>query len=95
MDRQTRQHWVIKTMDMNNMDNDEKKLAVMEGRILQVLDHPNITAFKEVYQTSKKKLCIVMEFCDAGSLDKLIEGYKQQECEDKYIPEEKIWDYFT
>jgi len=35
---------------------------------LEVLDHPNITKFYEGYKTSKKKYCIVMEYCDGGNL---------------------------
>ena len=48
------------------MDDEAKKEAYMEAKILENLDHPNIVRFKEVYISKKPKLtlCIVMEFSD-------------------------------
>ena len=39
-----------------------------EARILEVLNHPNIVKFKEVYKTKNQKMCIVMEYADGGDL---------------------------
>jgi len=38
-------------MDMNNMNEDEKKETIKEARILEALKHPNIVKFREVYKT--------------------------------------------
>ena len=45
-----------------------------EARILQVLNHPNITQFKDVFKDVKMNLNIVMEYCDGLELaDKIAE----------------------
>lgn len=35
---------------------------------MSTLKHPNIINFREVYKTKKGKLCIVMDYADAGDL---------------------------
>ena len=42
--------------------------CIKEAKILEVLNHPNIIRFKEVYKTKKGQLCIVMDFADGGDL---------------------------
>lgn len=51
---------VIKQIDVNDLEENERKEALKEAKILEVLSHDNIIGFKEVYQTKKGKLCIVM-----------------------------------
>ena len=46
------------------MSDDEKKETFREAKILEVLNHPNIIRFKEVYKTKKGQLCIVMDYAD-------------------------------
>ena len=43
-----------------------KENALKEAKILEFLDHPNIMKCKEVYQTKKEKLCIIMEYCEGS-----------------------------
>ena len=43
-----------------------------EAKILEVLNHPNIVRFREVYKTMKGKLCIVMDYADDGDLSEKI-----------------------
>jgi NIMA (never in mitosis gene a)-related kinase len=50
------------------MTEEEKKETLKEAKILEVLNHPNITRFREVYKTKRGKLCIVMDYCDDGDL---------------------------
>ena len=50
------------------MSEEEKQDTLKEAKILEVLNHPNIIRFKEVYKTKKGKLCIVMDFADGGDL---------------------------
>lgn len=46
------------------MTDTEKKDTVKEAKILEVLSHPNIVKFIEVFKTKNGKLCIVMDFAD-------------------------------
>ena len=50
------------------MSDEEKKDTVKEAKILEVLNHPNIIRFREVYKTKKGQLCIVMDYADGGDL---------------------------
>jgi NIMA (never in mitosis gene a)-related kinase len=54
------------------MSEDERKETLREAKILEVLNHPNIVRFREVYKTKKGKLCIVMDFADGGDLQSRI-----------------------
>jgi NIMA (never in mitosis gene a)-related kinase len=47
-------------------------MIVKEGMILQVLSHPNIIRFWDVYKTKNKKLCIVMDYAEGGDLQSRI-----------------------
>ena len=57
---------VIKQMDMSRMSDIEKKKVIYEAKILEVLQHPNIICFRDVYKTKKGKLCIVMDYADGN-----------------------------
>ena len=63
-----------------------------EARILQVLNHPNITQFKDVFKDVKMNLNIVMEYCDGLELaDKIAEKRVSGEP----FTENEILNYFT
>ena len=72
---------VIKQIDIQNMDENERRETLREAKILEVLQHPNIVRFREVYKTKKGKLCIVMDYADGGDL--------QGRIKDKYKTKEK------
>ena len=59
---------VIKQIDIASMNEEERRETLREAKILEVLSHPNICRFREVYKTKKGKLCIVMDFADGGDL---------------------------
>jgi len=42
-----------KEIDISNLTDEEKKKRICEAKILEVLDHPNITRFVEQYKTKK------------------------------------------
>lgn len=46
------------------MSEEEKKETFREAKILEILNHPNIIRFREVYKTKKEQLCIVMDYAD-------------------------------
>lgn len=60
--------WVIKRVDMNDMCIEERTKARDEARILEVLNHPNIIRFKDVFKDKKLNLNVVMEYADDGEL---------------------------
>lgn len=74
------------------MSEQEKRETLFEAKILEVLNHPNIVRFREVYKTKKGKLCIVMDYADGGDLQTLIKGRAKQK---KYLTESEVLDYFT
>lgn len=55
---------VIKKIDIAKMSDEEKRETFREAKILEVLNHPNIIRFKEVYKTKRGQLCIVMDYAD-------------------------------
>lgn len=57
-------HCVIKQVDLSGMDEKEMRDTLNEAKILEVLGHPNIVKFREVYKTKKGRLCIVMDYAD-------------------------------
>lgn len=63
---------VIKEIDLNEMEESDQKAALTEAKVMEMLYHPSIVKFYDVYRTKKKKLCIVMEYADGGDLNKII-----------------------
>lgn len=59
---------MIKKVDIAKMSEDEKRETFREAKILEVLNHPNIIRFKEVYKTKKGQLCIVMDYADGKDI---------------------------
>lgn len=55
---------MIKKINIKKMSEEEKKETFRESKILEVLNHPNIIRFREVYKTKKGQLCIVMDYAD-------------------------------
>ena len=46
------------------MNTEERNSTLKEAKILEILQHPNIVRYREVYKTKKGKLCIVMDYAD-------------------------------
>ena len=89
---------VIKQIDIAQMSEEERRETLNEAKILEVLSHPNIVRFREVYKTKKGKLCIVMDYADGGDLQsKIKERYKQRGAGGRmnYLSEDQLLDWFT
>jgi len=80
----------MKMIDIHKMSAKESAEVVQESKLLEVLAHPNIVQFIEVYKTKKGKLCIIMDYADGGDL-----GGKQKEQRGKPFAEAQILDWFT
>ena len=48
-----RSYAVIKQIDIAQMSEEERRETLDEAKILEVLNHPNICRFREVYKTKK------------------------------------------
>lgn len=83
---------VIKKIDIAKLSEQEKKETIKEAKILEVLNHPNIIRFKEVYKTKKGQLCIVMDYADGGDLQGKIKGCKES---GTTLDESVILNWFT
>lgn len=90
--RITQKQWVIKKIDLKDMTVEDRLKAKDEARILQVLNHPNIITFKDVFKDKKMFLNLVMEYADNGELnDEIIKRRTQGST----FTEEEIMNYFT
>jgi len=80
------------------MSEEEMVETLKEAKILEVLCHPNIIRFREVYKTKKGKLCIVMDFADGGDLQTRIKAkHKDSKTDGKleYWSEDHVLNWFT
>ena len=64
----TGQLWVIKKVDLNDLEYEDRVKARDEAKILEVLNHPNIIKFKDVFKDNSMFLNLVMEYADDGEL---------------------------
>ena len=83
---------VIKKIDIRRMSEDEKKATFREAKILELLNHPGIIHFREVYKTKVGQLCIVMDYADGGDLSDTIKKAKESSA---FIAEGQILNWFT
>lgn len=55
---------VIKEINISTMPDKERREALKEAKILELLKHPNIIRFREVFKTKLGNLCLVMEYAE-------------------------------
>jgi NIMA (never in mitosis gene a)-related kinase 1/4/5 len=74
------------------MSDQEKKETLLEAKILEKLDHPNIIRFREVFIAKKPRftLNIVTDYADGGDLNGKIKAQKG-----RFFTENQILDWFT
>jgi NIMA (never in mitosis gene a)-related kinase len=54
--------YVMKRINIGHLPPKEREAALREAQLHSILQHPNIVQFKELYQTTGDKLCIIMEY---------------------------------
>jgi NIMA (never in mitosis gene a)-related kinase 1/4/5 len=59
--------YVIKKINMSQMNAKEKKEALNEVNIIKSLDHPHIVKYHDNF-VDEGKLCIVMEYAEGGDM---------------------------
>ena len=64
---------VIKETKTHKMSKKEVDEIKREANILKVLKHPNIITFRDIFMNKRNRICIVMDYADAGDLADLIE----------------------
>ena len=79
------------------MTYEERSTARAEAKVLEVLNHPNIIRFHDVFKVSKRDqgkmwLNIVMEYADDGELAIKI---KEKKDNGSQLSEDEILNYFT
>ena len=74
------------------MSEEEKKNTYREAKILELLSHPGIIHFREIYKNSAGELCIVMDYADGGDLSKMI---KEKKAQGQRLEETKILNLFA
>jgi len=83
---------VIKEMKTQSMTQKEVEEIKKEAHILKVLKHPNIIQFRDLYMNKKQRLCIVMDYAEAGDLAGVLDKYVKK---NSYLSEEQILDWFA
>ena len=79
---------IIKQIVTSKLNSKELAATMQEATLLSKLRHPNVVAFWESFRT-KESLCIVMEFADAGDLDRFLKARKG-----KSLNESEVFRFF-
>jgi len=74
------------------MNENAKREVLREAKILEVLKHPNIIGFRDVYKTKNGKMSIVMDYADGGDLHGMI---KKKKLQGELWNEDHILNWFT
>lgn len=63
---------VLKEINISEMEDSDKESCLREAKILEILQHEFIVGYHDVFKTKGGKLCIIMDYCEKGDLDKEI-----------------------
>lgn len=72
----TGSRWAIKAVNKEKAGTSAVKLLEREVLIMKKIDHEHLVHLEEIYETSKR-MYLVMELCDAGGVQKLLEKKTQ------------------
>ncbi|EPY20103.1 hypothetical protein STCU_09154 [Strigomonas culicis] len=78
-------------MSLRNMSDEEQLRAKQEILVMDGVNHPNVVKFRESF-ASETSVDIVMEYCDSGTLEDLIE---RQRCEGKPFPADVLIEWMA
>jgi NIMA (never in mitosis gene a)-related kinase len=67
------EYFVMKEIDVDVLEENEKFSALNEIRILSKVNHPNIIQMHEYFEM-ESKLCLVLDFCEGGDMATLIKS---------------------
>lgn len=76
---------------MRNLKPKEKESSLNEVRLLASVSSDYIVGFKEAFIDNQDELCIIMEFCPNGDVQKQIENHKKMKT---YYEEKELWKCF-
>jgi NIMA (never in mitosis gene a)-related kinase len=83
------QYFVLKEIEIEILEDDERTKALNEIKILSNVSHPNIIKMHENFRTNDK-LCIVMDYCEGGDLATVVKVMK-----DHPFSENQILNWFV
>ena len=88
----TRKNYVMKSINFDLLDDENKKYTINEAFLLKKIDHPNIIKFKEVFEVKKPYLQfnIIMEYAEKGDLNKYLQINKENK---KFFSEDLLLDW--
>lgn len=72
----TGRRWAVKAVNKEKAGTSAVKLLEREVLIMKKIDHEHLIHLEEIYETSKR-MYLVMELCDAGGIEKLLEQKKR------------------
>ena len=92
-DIKSKKQYVLKTVKLNGLNEQQYNDSLKEALIIQKLDHPNIIKLYEAFLCNhpRKNLNLIMEFADGGDLSDKINKMKERK---KHLSEDLILDYF-
>ena len=82
---------VMKRLQLNALNEKERRSALQEANLLKRLDHPNVVAYVDMIST-RSKLFIFMQYCDGGDLEQRLATCKK---EGRHVPEAQLLDWFV
>ena len=81
------------------MDPKERESCLREAKILEIFEHQFIVGYFDVFKTKLGKLCIIMDYCEQGDLDKEIKKraniLKQTNDTSQYFDDDIVLTWFA
>ena len=74
-------------------DVSNSEMAIKEGLVLCNLKHEHIVRFLDIYKNSKRQLCLVMEYCNYGTLEDWLSNPETKKPLPEFICWRLIWQF--
>ena len=82
---------VMKRLQLNALNEKERRSAIQEANLLRQLNHPNVVAYVDMHAT-RSKLFIFMQYCDGGDLEQSLHAARKQ---GRHMSEQQLLDWFV